>query len=299
LENDVQKLLKQMLAFLGLVALAAQPGSAAPQPKPALWRVSDADTTIYLFGTIHLLPRSAAWRSPRLEQALRDSQGLVVETLVDSANPRQLAAEMAALGFRSGLPPLVARVSPDKVPALRAAMARTGIPEATYNRMESWAAAFTLLGVQFQSLGLQGEAGVESVLRRTFTAAGKPVGQLETNREQLLLFDTLPEKAQRQLLEGAIEPQGAVKQQFDSMLAVWLSGDVEAIGRTFNRDLEDSPELRNALLTYRNGRWAQWIERRLAQPGTVLVAVGAGHLAGDTSVQRYLQSRGIKVRRVQ
>ena len=37
----------------------------------------------------------------------------------------------------------------------------------------------------------------------------------------------------------------------------------------------------------------------MQQPGTVFVAVGAGHLAGDQSVQDYLKERGLTVSRVQ
>ena len=299
----LKTLLMRGLAALGFIAIAScatvpQPATAAG-PRPALWQVADQDTTIYLFGTIHLLPPNSLWRTPAFDAAVQRSQMLVVETLIDAANPNALAADMATMGFSSGLPPIAQRVAPEKAPQLEAAIARTGIPRPLFDRMETWAAAFTLMGVQFQSLGLQGDQGVETVLRQTFTAAGKPVIQLETNREQLALFDTLPERAQRQLLEGAIEAPDTVKQQFGAMLASWLAGDVDAIARTFNHDLRDSPELRDALLTRRNAKWAQWIEQRLATPGTVFVAVGAGHLAGDVSVQRYLEGKGIRVRRVQ
>jgi uncharacterized protein YbaP (TraB family) len=37
----------------------------------------------------------------------------------------------------------------------------------------------------------------------------------------------------------------------------------------------------------------------MQRPGTVLVAVGAGHLAGHDSVVEMLKQRGYKVRRVQ
>ena len=299
----LKTLVMRGLAALGFVALAScatvPQQSSATGNGPALWQVSDADTTIHLFGTIHLLPPNSNWRTPAFDAAVARSQVLVVETLIDSANPQQLATEMAAMGFANGLPPIAQRVPPGKVAALEAAIASTGMPRPLFDRMETWAAAFTLMGVQFQSLGLQGEQGVETVLRQTFTAAGKPVQQLETNREQLALFDTLPERAQRQLLEGAIEAPTTVRQQFGEMLGAWLAGDVDAIGRTFNRDLSESPELRDALLTRRNADWAQWIERRLATPGSVFVAVGAGHLAGDASVQRYLEARGLTVRRTQ
>lgn len=299
----LKSLVMRGLAAIGFVALAScatAPQPAPPAgPRPAMWRVSDQDTTIYMFGTIHLLPPNSSWRTPAFDAAVQQSQVLVVETLIDAANPQQLANEMAALGFSSGLPPIAQRVPPAKVAALEAAIARTGIPRPLFDRMETWAAAFTLMGVQFQTLGLQGDQGVEAVLRQTFTAAGKPVEQLETNREQLTLFDRLPEQAQRQLLEGAIEAPTTVRQQFGDMLGAWLSGDVESIASSFNRDLSQSPELKAALLTRRNANWAGWVQRRLAQPGIVMVAVGAGHLAGDVSVQAYLESRGMRVRRVQ
>ena len=293
-------LFKRGLAALGFVAAASCATTPSSPPSgPAMWQVADTDTTVYLFGTIHLLPQNSSWRTRKFDEAVQRSQSLIVETLIDTANPQQLAAEMAQLGFSSGLPPIADRVEPARRAALEAAIVKTRIPRSLFDRMETWAAAFTLLGVQFQTLGLEGDQGVEAVLRRTFAAAGKPVGQLETNREQLAFFDALPEDAQQQLLAGAIENPQEMRVKFQEMLRAWLSGDVDAIAKTFNQDLQSSPELKAALLTRRNANWSGWIERRLASPGVVMVAVGAGHLAGEVSVQRYLESRGYRVSRVQ
>jgi uncharacterized protein YbaP (TraB family) len=79
--------------------------------------------------------------------------------------------------------------------------------------------------------------------------------------------------------------------------AKWIAGDADGLAAMMNAELDD-PLLRKRLLTDRNARWAQWIDQRLKQPGTVFVAVGAGHLAGSDSVQRQLRKRGIKARRV-
>lgn len=298
--------LRRSLAALGLATAvscapvpAAETRLAAAEPRPALWQVSDPDTTIYLFGTIHLLPKASNWRSPTLDAAIDRSDGLYVETLIDEANPQQLIAELTRLGISPGLPPIAERVDPSKRALLQSAIAKSGIPQIAFDRMETWAAAFTLLGQQFRSLGLEGGEGVEAVLRRAFEGAGKPVGQLETNGEQLGFFDALPEHAQRMLLEGAIESPDQMRRQFDEMLAAWLRGDVEAIAKTFNDNLSESPELLDALLKRRNANWSRWIEQRLAAPGTVFVAVGAGHLAGDSSVQQMLETRGLAVRRLQ
>jgi uncharacterized protein YbaP (TraB family) len=298
----LKAILRRGLAMLGLAALAGcatVPETASATGRPALWQVADKDTTVYLFGTIHLLPKDYSWRTAAFNKAVAGSQGLIVETIIDNKNPQALAGELARLGFREGLPPLATRVPPEKRALLEAAIAKTGIPRPAYDRMETWAAAFMLLGIQFKDLGLSGDAGVETVLRSNFTQAGKPVGQLETNIEQLSMFDTLPESAQLTLLEGAIDSPAAMNAQFQKMIDAWTRGDVAAIAASFNEDLSASPELREALLRRRNANWTKWIEGRLATPGSVLVAVGAGHLAGTDSVVAMLQKDGYRVSRVQ
>ena len=288
------------LAGLGIAALAQGTSTPARQTaKPALWRVSDADTSIYLFGTIHLLPQNYAWQTGAIRKAVDKSSTLTVETLVDTQHPQEMMTALAKLGAARGLPPLANRINPAFRPQLAQAIATTGLPASYFDGMKTWYAAFTLVQFQFKSIGLQGESGVEPNLRKSFESAGKPVGQLETNLEQLALFDTLSPAAQRSFLEDTISNPGALNAEFDAMLKSWVSGDVAGMARSFNADLVSSPELRAALLTRRNQNWARWIEQRMAQPGTAMVAVGAGHLAGDESVIAMLQRDGYKVQRVE
>jgi uncharacterized protein YbaP (TraB family) len=283
------------------LALAGAPAEAKAPPaaKPALWAVSDADTTVYLFGTIHLLPENYRWRTAKFDQAVQGSQQLIVETIIDDKNPQKFMSAMSALAFSPGLPPIDQRVPPDKRAALDEAIKKSGVPKPFYDQMETWAGAFTLLSAQFQSMGLKGSEGVELVLRNAFIGAGKPVGELESNAEQLGFFDTLPEQAQRDFLQGTIEEPEAMSKDFDAMLAAWARGDVTAIGDTFNKELAGSPELESALIKRRNANWSRWIEQRMASPGKVFIAVGAGHLAGKDSVIAILRKDGYKVRRLQ
>ena len=289
------------LAALGVAFLAA--GASAPavakEAKPAMWKVSDRDTDIYLFGTVHLLPPGTQWRTAKFDKAANDAGTLVVETIIDEKNPQPFVQELVRLSVRPGLPPILDRVRPERRAALQSVITKSGIPMAALNNLETWAAAFQLLQLQFKELGVSGTDGVELTLRQSFTAAGKRVEQLETNAQQLGFFDTLPEAAQRELLEGAIEDPAKAKVQFDGMLAAWMSGDVDAIGRTFNSEFQSSPELKDALLLRRNANWSYWLHSRLSQPGKVMVAVGAGHLAGSDSVVEMLKKRGLRVQRVQ
>jgi uncharacterized protein YbaP (TraB family) len=293
----LKRLFAALTAILALAAPAA--AKAPPQARPALWEVSDADTTIYLFGTIHLLPTNYQWRTAKFNQAVANSQQLVVETIVDLQQPTEILAAKRNLGYSPGLPPIVDRVPPTKVGLLRSTIAKSGVPEKYFNSMETWLAAFELLGVRFREIGLKGEEGPEQTLRNEFQAARKPIGQLETNTEQLGYFDKLPESAQRLLLEGAIEEPKSMDNDFARMLASWSKGDVKAISVSFNRELSVSPPLKEALLHRRNANWSRWVERRMASPGSVMVAVGAGHLAGPDSLVAMLKNEGYKVRRIQ
>jgi uncharacterized protein YbaP (TraB family) len=297
-----KKILQRGFAAVGVsLLLGAGPAAAkAPVPAhPALWAVADADTTVYLFGTIHLLPEKYRWRTAAFDQAVEGSQQLVVETIVDEKNPQKMMSALASLAFSKGLPPIATRVPEAKRAALEAAIKKSGIPRPAFDQMETWAAAFMLLGNQFKDLGLKGEEGVERVLRDNFASKGKPVGELETNVEQLGFFDKLPESAQRELLEGAIDQTDAFSGEFGQMLGAWSRGDVNAIARSFNRDLGASPDLKEALIERRNANWSRWIEQRMAQPGAIMIAVGAGHLAGKDSVIDMLRKSGYRVRRVQ
>lgn len=290
--------------LVAVSAIAATACGAAPaaEPKaasPAMWKVADHDTTIYLFGTIHLLPKETSWRSPAFDQAAAGSDTLVVETVIDEKNPQATMGALFKLATSPGLPPLLDRVPANKRDALATMVAKSGIPAEILNRVETWAAAFMLLGVQFQGLGLDSGSGVETVLKKQFEEGGKPIGQLETNTEQLGFFDRLSEDAQRKFLLSVLDDTGSMKEQYGGMLDAWTRGDVKAIGDSFNRDLAEAAELKDALLVRRNANWAKWVKGRLDQPGSVLVAVGAGHLAGDQSVQAMLEKDGVKVTRIQ
>jgi len=296
------KRFRRHLAALGAIAATAcaiAPAAEAKPASPAMWKVADADTTIYLFGTIHLLPRDTKWRSPAFDKAAAGSDTLVVETLIDESNPAQFIVELRKLAMSDGLPPLVERVGPDKRAALEAAVAQLGARMEDFNQVETWAVAFELLGLQFRAIGLDPGSGVETTLKQQFANGGKPIDELETNAEQLGYFDRLSEEAQRQFLAAVLEDPQAMKAQFGGMLEAWRLGNVPAIAKTFNSDLGDSPELKDALLDRRNANWARWVKGRLDRPGTVLVAVGAGHLAGEQSVVTLLQNQGLKVTRVQ
>jgi uncharacterized protein len=287
-----------LAGLLPLTACGAQAAPAAEAARPAMWKLADKDTIVYLFGTIHLLPEGRTWRTPAMEEALTGSQELVLE-IANVDDMMASAQAMAKMGMSPGLPPIAERVPEEKRAALRAMIAESGYPEAVFDRLETWAAAMPLLAVSFKRLGLDPSLGVERQIDQPFRAAGKTVTGLETVEQQLGYFDTLPEAAQRALLLSVIEDSAETRAQFQAMLDAWSTGDLAGIARTFDDETQMSPELKAVLMSRRNAAWADWLAKRMAKPGTVFVAVGAGHLAGADSVQEMLKKKGLKAKRVQ
>ncbi len=285
-----------------LLALALLPACTQAKPvppaRPALWKVVDADTTIYLFGTIHLLPKGLEWSGGRVARAMAASQQLMLEVVLDK-NQAELVQVMTRLGISPGLPPLLDRVAPAKRAALSKVIARSGLPAAYLDKLETWAAALALSSASLQALGLDTADGAEAKLTQAFRAANKPVAGLETIEQQLGYFDALPEAAQRRFLESVADDDSDAKKEFAAMIAAWRAGNVRRIALTFDDELKMSPELTDALLRRRNNNWAQWVATRMAKPGTVFMAVGAGHLAGAGSVEALVAKRGYRVVRVQ
>jgi uncharacterized protein YbaP (TraB family) len=289
------------LAAAAAAIAAGAPALAAPGPhvaRPAMWKLADADTTIYLFGSFHLLPSGEQWRTAAFEKALAGSDTLVLE-VANLDDTSALIASLMKVAFSPNLPPLAERVPAEKRDALKAMIADSGIPTASLDKMETWAAALLLTGVTYKRLGLDPNAGVEHSLMAPWRETGKPLEGLETIDQQLGYFDHLSEDAQRKFLVGLLESPEKGRAEFAGMLNAWETGDVAGIARTFDDETQMSAELRETLMKRRNARWSEWLKARLDRPGTVFVAVGAGHLAGSDSVLRLLAAKGLKVTRLQ
>jgi hypothetical protein len=277
-----------------LLGLFAAPALA----HPALWVVKDADTTIYLFGTVHLLPHDTDWHFPALDQALADSQAMYVEIVDDDQ------ANMTALVLRYGMDmthPLEGLLTPFDRDRLAHAARLANVPGgmAALNVMRPWLAALTLTIAPLTQAGLDPAAGVDRQLRAAMEKAGKPVRGLETAEQQIRFLADMPQSMQLAMLRSTLRDTDRATADFEAIVAAWKDGDDDALARLEN-DLmrKQEPELYRRLLVERNQAWAKRIEGLLQQPGIVFIAVGAAHLAGPDSVQAQLARDGIEAGRL-
>lgn len=266
-------------------------------PAPALWMVQDEDTTIWLFGTVHGLPRDLDWHQDQLRSIVGTSSRIVKE-LAAAPDPAQMAGLMFPAGLDTEGPTLSSRIGPQRMAQLVAALAPLGLPRELVDRMRPWLAGLTLAAASMQKTGLDPDSGTEAVIKRWSDARGLPVEGLETPEQQIGFFRDLPDEAALAFLTGSLDQWDTVEEDTAAMVEAWRTGDLAALDRAINQGFSAVPQVRAVLLGERNARWARWIDRRMDQPGTVLVAVGAGHLVGPDSVQVFLAREGHTATRI-
>ena len=302
----------RVLTALALLTAATQPAQADPQGlptpvaarlepapatvRPALWLVADEDTRIYLFGTIHALRPGVPWFSGEVAQAFDSSDALVTE--IADLGTLDAAHEMLSRALLPTGESLRRKLPPEDLAGFEAALSKAGMPPAALDRFKPWYAAVVLSSLPLLRAGYKLDQGVEVQLAGRARDRGKRRDALETAAFQMGLFDSLPEPSQLAYLRQVTANVDDIASQVDTLIAEWGEGDAEGLARQMNADTSD-PKLVEVLLGRRNRTWAEWIASRLDRPGTVFVAVGAGHLAGPDSVQDFLIARGIASRRVQ
>ncbi len=289
-----------LLASASEAATAARQTSASrADPHPAIWKIADADTTIYLFGTTHALPKGFRWQSRALKQIVAQADELVLET-VDSPEANKKAEGAVDDTINPVVPdrPIAARVAPDKQALLKRAIARTDFPEQFYDAMPTWMASLVLAVEDMSKDGLSHDNGVEAVLQKAFARAHRPILAVEDGSAVLRKMHGLSEAAQRKMLEDTLTDMDATTPGAanESDMA-WATGDVSQLDADFTEEKLGS-ELYTVLVRQRNLAWTQWLTSRMTKPGTVLFAVGAGHLAGPYSLQHLLSGAGLVVVRI-
>ena len=289
-----------LFAGSALAQTASPAAATAPVPKlmadPALWVVKDKDTTIYLLGTVHLLKPGTIWLDGGVRKAYDASSDVVLELL--QPDPAVMQGLIGKYAVDPDGPALTAKMSPDVKALYEKTTTELGLPAPAFEKFQPWFVSTIVSLTAMTKAGYDRESGVEQQITVAATRDGKNLAGLETAEQQLGFFASLPEAAQLAFLKSTLEELQKIDGVFDTMIADWAKGDPEALARLLNGSMNESPELMKILLTDRNARWAQWIDDRMDKPGTIFIAVGAGHLAGSNSVQNMLKARKLNAVRI-
>ena len=268
---------------------------AARDVDPALWVVKDADTTIYLFGTVHILKPGLSWFDDGVKEAFDKSDRLVLELVEPS--PAESQALFMKLAMDQSGKTLRSKMTEAERVIYEGALKKIGIPAEGLDPFDPWAAAVTMSVVAMQQKGFDINSGAEKQLTAAAKASNKPITGVETMEFQLGVFDAMSQAEQIEFLVESAKMIDEIEVTMDKMVELWAKPDPVGLAVLMNEGLT-SPALYTALLTNRNANWAKWVKAQMEKPGTTFMAVGAGHLSGSTSVPVLLSSYGINAERV-
>jgi uncharacterized protein YbaP (TraB family) len=266
------------------------------EAEPAMWVVKDADSTVYLLGTIHVMKPGVNWRSDKLDAALKSSDEYWMEADVQ-ADPA--IAQTYALNFGMDSRKSLASTLGEAHYAKFVEVAkRYEIPTEGLQQMRPWLASIVLTRAQFISIGYDPALGVDSTLEKEAMAAGKPIKPFETASEHLGLLAEMPDKVAAEMLIQTLDELDQGAAVIEELQAAWLAGDLKQLQRVgSDRMRKEAPELFDVLITRRNNNWVKQIDTLMKGSGTQFIAVGAAHLIGKDSVPEQLGKLGYKVER--
>ncbi|MEM6476747.1 MAG: TraB/GumN family protein [Pseudomonadota bacterium] len=301
------------------VCPTADPDVAAPEielpvqdydPAPAMWKIADEDTTIYLFGTYHVLPEGFRWRTPLLDRIIQETDEVVFESRDDEEpspgdpiDPDQLRF-MALMAEYEAEVPLSQRISERNRPKLVKLLKDAGIPLSRADYLPPMMTMFGIAVAMYDAAGSQSSLGVETVIEKEYRANNRPISAIEDPIQVMEnLFKIDEDLLITSIEEGLDEWDGCDFIDFEEMNwegeHAWAQGKLEG---DLMKDMFDDPFSKvfyEVLLVDRNREWNEWVKDRMTRPGNLLLAVGAGHMEGPDSLVLMLEADNVSVERIQ
>lgn len=301
-----------LLAALAAAAGARVPATGVADPPPAtpvahvppvplLWQVSDADSSLYLLGSFHLLKRGDYPLSSDIQLAFDAADEVVFEVAPEQLDdPTTQQRFMAAAAHDDGRT-LSEVLSPELRSALDRLLAQQGGSVRQVDAYEPWFVNLSLVLGLSQSLDFRPELGLDRHLMDLAAQRGKRVAGLETFDDQLDALDASPMSEQVESLADFVEQLDEMPGKLSDLHRAWRDGNLEVLDAMTRVEMkEKTPQTYRLVNVRRNQAWLPRLQSMLddRQEGEVMVVVGALHLLGDDGLVEQLRGRGYDVERV-
>ena len=288
--------------LLVAAVLASAPAEAAPArpPEPALWELSAGKSKVYLFGSIHMLPRDWPWRTNAIDSAIRASGVFVFETALTQDQMNKMTLFVRDNGRLPRGQVLSRMLSPKGLKDFKSALTMTPLDPESVDTMRPWLALMVLGDYQIQNGPLRSfvEEGVDYTLEQEAREAGKAIRHLETAESQFeVLLQATPD-SDIAGFESDLHELLKADQTYRRLLDGWTVGNQAELAKVMASEGATNPDEKHLLLDKRNRNWLPQIESMMISKQTIFVTVGAAHLVGPGSVLDMLCVRGWKVQRI-
>ena len=282
-------LCRVLLAFSAVI-------SATATAQTSVWQVSKGESTLYIAGTVHMLPQAQFPLPDAFEQSYQRAEKLIFEADIrelETAKGAQLLMRHARYQDQRNLKQVLSEATYKQ---LEQAAASFGISLKTLNSFKPDFVLLNLMQAALQRAGMAGE-GVDSYFLQQALSDNKALGFLETTEQQLSLLLNASESHEDEFVKQNLAQFDELEQQLNDIIAAWRSGDTNALA-ALAMAFTDTPEGKqfyDTLLVQRNKNWLPHIKQMLETTEVELVLIGALHLAGDNNVLQLLQQNGYSI----
>ena len=290
------RVLAVLIVFFLWVApgVSATPHAAPTAATPAFWVVEGNGATLYLLGSVHLLPPEMKWSTPAIDAARAQAEVFVFEAPLKDAD-NAMASFVDKYGHLAVGKTLKDLLSAKEYEDLETASWSVQYPPKLLANVRPWLAAVFLELYSYLKIGYSSHYGVDHVIERAASAQGKTLAYFETVDQQLAYFLKLSPRDELAFLKSTVrdileKPDAPVE-----LVDAWALGDTEKLSQLIETGMASVPQLKAQLLVARNREWVPQILTMLRSGRVHFVTVGAGHLVGKESVVRLLRAKGVKV----
>jgi uncharacterized protein YbaP (TraB family) len=289
-----------MIAVLLLFPVEAGAATAsAPKATPALWKIEKEGATVYLFGSLHILPIGMEWITPEIGAAMEAADVFIFEVPTDE----QAAAAEKEFIVKYGLLPqnnsLRNVLTPREFLIYSTVLRRAGLKPEQFARYRPWLAAI-ILGLAYMNPDRIADiTGADNDLLDYATTHGKQIRYLETPESQMALLTGNGDVSAILSLKRLIGSLPSTKAQSQQLLELWSAGDAGSLSARIDSYFTGYTMSKDVFVGNRNREWLVPIRDLLNQSGrTALVTVGAAHIGGLNGLIPLLCEEGYAVERV-
>jgi uncharacterized protein YbaP (TraB family) len=273
----------------------AQQGSHGKTKKNFLWSVEKGKSTMYLLGSIHLLPTELMALDEAIEAGYSDCKIIAFETNIDGLSDPAFEAKVTSRGLLPAGQTLEQHVSKQTYTLLQQKVGELGLQVEIFSQFKPWLCALTLTSMELQRLGFNPNYGIDKYFFDRAKQDGKDIHFLETIDDQLGLFTEMNGQEEDSFLAKVLQDLGTMRVKVIDMINAWKSGNSNRLASMVKMEFEGYPEIYAKMLVERNQKWVKQIEDLSKQNGHTLVVVGAAHLVGDDSILELLKRKGFEV----
>jgi len=273
--------------------------SHARYDGPAMWKITDHDSTLYLFGTVHLMQPDINWQRRDMQAAFDNVGTVFFETPDDEKSALQVSILQRQYGVYAEGERLSDHLDGINLNRLTAAAYNAEIPLARLESFKPWLAADILTVAGADIAGLRYANSADAQMRTKAEQANKSIRALDTVETYFEAVAKQPSWVQMQAFEGTIKNFNTLVNDTKTVNAAWLIGNTERLEtELLIPAAASSPELYAALFTQRNKKWAKTLDEFMKGDTNAMVVVGIGHLLGEGGLPTRFEDLGYRTERV-